>query len=333
MSSDSKKEKYALLSPQLSIEEKEELENNFTDSENSEITALALRASSLGMLSNAISPDNPLRQYLLEVQRYPLLEPEEELRLATQLRESGDLQAAKRLVQANLRLVIKIAMEYRSMYSNLMDLIQEGNIGLMKAVSKYDPNKGARVGYYASWWIRSYILKYLIDNFRLVKIGTTQAQKKLFYHLIREKEKIEAQGLLAGPKLLAERLDVKEHEVIEMQQRLSSKGAEMSLDMPIGGEDGDASHLDFLEDPTNISPDESLAHHQLLQLLQERIPELEKKLNSNEKAVLRERILAEKPKTLQEIADRFNLTRERVRQIEAKVVEKAKETLRNVLND
>src|SRR5208282_3195718 len=156
-------------------------------------------------------------------------EPEEELRLVMRLREQGDLDAAKSLVSANLRLVIKIAFEYRNIYNNLLDLIQEGNIGLMKAVSKFDPTKGARLGYYASWWIRSYILKYLLDNFRLVKIGTTQAQKKLFYHLMREKERMEAQGLLAAPKLLAEKLNVREKDVVEMEQRLSSRGAEVSL--------------------------------------------------------------------------------------------------------
>ena len=126
---------------------------------------------------SAISPNDPLRRYFQEVQQYPLLEPEEELDLATQMHEKGDVTAAKRLVSANLRLVVKIAFEYRSIHSNVMDLIQEGNIGLMKAVSKFDPSKGARLGYYASWWIRSYILKYLLDNFRLVKVGTTQAQK------------------------------------------------------------------------------------------------------------------------------------------------------------
>ena len=168
------------------------------------------------------------------------------------------MNAARRLVQANLRLVVKIAFEYRSMYSNVLDLIQEGNIGLMKAVSKFDPTKGARLGYYSSWWIRSYILKYLLDNFRLVKIGTTQAQKKLFYHLMREKERLEAQGLLAGPKLLAEKLNVREKDVIEMEQRLSGRGAEMSIDTPIDSDSGSsASHRDLLA-PTARAPTKRL---------------------------------------------------------------------------
>lgn len=176
----------------------------------------------------AVIPSGPtgdlLKRYMEEVRRHPLLSPEEEIELASRMLEKGDREAAKRLVQANLRLVVKIAMEYRSYYANLLDLIQEGNVGLMRAVSKFDPTKGARLGYYASWWIRSYILKYLLDNFRLVKIGKTQAQKKLFYHLVREQQRLEAQGLLAGPKLLAEKLNVREKDVVDMGHRLSGRG-------------------------------------------------------------------------------------------------------------
>ena len=189
----------------------------------------------------SISSNDPLKTYLDEIRRYPLLEPKEEYDLVVRLRDQGDVGAARLLVSANLRLVVKIAFEYRTIYSNLLDLIQEGNIGLMKAVSKFDPTKGARLGYYASWWIRSYILKYLLDNFRLVRVGTTQAQKKLFYHLMREKEPLESQGLLAGPKLLAEKLNVREKDVVEMEQRLSGRGAEMSLDAPVTQKDGKAS--------------------------------------------------------------------------------------------
>ena len=274
------------------------------------------------------SVQDPLRRYLEEVRRYPLLPPEEEFRLAARLRTEGDMDAAKTLVSANLRLVVKIALEYRTFYSNLLDLIQEGNIGLMKAVSKFDPTKGARLGYYASWWIRSYILKYLLDNFRLVKIGTTQAQKKLFYHLMREKERLEAQGLLGGPKLLAERLQVREKDVVEMEQRLSSRGAEMSLDQPVDSDGGKASlHLDLLSDESE-SAEEALARGELLELLREKLPEFQKQLNDKELSVLRERLLSEEPKTLQEVADRYGLTRERARQIEAKVIAKLQEFLK-----
>lgn len=276
----------------------------------------------------AVSPTDPLRRYLDEIRHYRLLDPQEEFELAMRLKEKGDLDAAKRLVQANLRLVVKIALEYRSFYSNLLDLIQEGNIGLMKAVSKFDPTKGARLGYYSSWWIRSYILKYLLDNFRLVKIGTTQAQKKLFYHLMREKERLEAQGLLAGPKLLAERLDVREKDVIEMEQRLSSRGSEMSLDAPVDPESGrSTSHMDYLTDDHEAA-DDLLARQELLKLLSDRLPTFEKQLSDKELKILRDRLLSEEPKTLQEVADLYGLTRERVRQIEAKLIQKLREFLR-----
>ncbi len=278
---------------------------------------------------SAVSLNDPLRRYMDEIRRYPLLGAQEEFELATRLQRDGDIHAAKRLVQANLRLVVKIAYEYRTMYSNLLDLIQEGNVGLMKAVSKFDPTKGARVGYYSSWWIRSYILKYLLDNFRLVKIGTTQAQKKLFYHLIREKERLEAQGMLAGPKLLAEKLNVRERDVVEMEQRLSGRGAELSIDTPIdrSDESSSATHADFLSDGRE-GVDESLARKELLDLIQEKLPAFEKTLGDKERSLLKDRLLSEEPKTLQEVADLYGLTRERARQIEAKVIQKLREFLK-----
>jgi len=209
-----------------------------------------------------------------------------------------------------------------------MDLIQEGNVGLMKAVSKYDPAKGARLGYYASWWIRSYILKYLLDNFRLVRVGTTQAQKKLFFHLMREKERLEAQGILAAPKLLAEKIGVKEKDVTEMEHRLGSAGGEVSLDSPMSGEEGNrGTFVDLLED-TREGADEGIAHNQLLGLLKQRLPEFEKTLKDKERKILKERLLAEEPKTLQEIGDLYGLTRERARQIEAEVLSKLREFLK-----
>ena len=275
----------------------------------------------------AISPADPLRRYMEEVRRYPLLEPEEEFRLAIQLRDEGNLEAAKTMVSANLRLVVKIAMEYRSLYSNILDLIQEGNVGLMKAVSKFDPTKGVRLGYYASWWIRSYILKYILDNFRLVKIGTTQAQKKLFYHLVREKERLEAQGLLAGPKLLAEKLDVTEKDIIEMDQRLSGRGAEVSLDSPLQPDDDRTTRLDQLTD-SGEAADSYLEREQLIQLLKNHLDEFQGQLNAKEKMILKDRLLSEDPKTLQEIANVYGLTRERARQIETQVISKLRDFLK-----
>lgn len=278
-----------------------------------------------------VSSSDPLKNYLNEIRKIPLLDLEEEFRLAKKLIDDGDLNAAKLLVQSNLRLVVKIAMEYRAAHGNLMDLIQEGNIGLMKAVSKFDPARGVRLGYYASWWIRSYILKYILDNFRLVKVGTTAAQKKLFYHLMREKERLEAQGLVAAPKLLAQKLDVSEKEVIEMEQRLLQHGAESSLDAPIKSrEDSKKTKGDLMPDERELA-DESLEREELLQILKMKLPSFQKGLDEREKKILKERLLSEVPKTLQEIADKYGLTRERARQIEAKVISKLKDYLKDEL--
>lgn len=273
----------------------------------------------------ALSVTDPLQRYLEELRRYPVLSPEEQQSLAAKFRKTGDVAIARILVTTNLRLVVKIAMEYKNSYNNILDLVQEGNVGLMKAVANYDPYKGTRLSYYASWWIRSYILKYLLDNFRLVKVGTTQAQKKLFYNLMREKERLEAQGIEAGPKLLAQQLDVKESDVQEMTLRLSSRGGEVSIDTPLReGDERSGTTGDSLAD-TAISPDAHIEQAQLVHLLHDSIDGFLPLLNEKERILFQERLLAEEPKTLQEIADRYGITRERARQIEAKVVEKLRE--------
>lgn len=271
---------------------------------------------------------DPLTRYMAEIRRYPVLSPEEQTELAKKFLETGDPALAKRLIVTNLRLVVKIAMEYRNSYQNVLDLIQEGNVGLLKAVSNYDPYKGTRLSYYASWWIRSYILKFLLDNFRLVKIGTTQAQKKLFYNLMREKERLEAQGLEAGPKLLADRLQVKESDVTQMGVRLSGQGSEISLDQPTmnGSGEGQAPR-DYLEQEA-VPPDEELALAQLKNVLMEKVDSFVETLNEKERMVFHDRLLSDNPLTLQEIADKYGITRERSRQIEAKVIEKLRDHLR-----
>lgn len=272
---------------------------------------------------------DPLLRYLEELRQYVVIDPEEQLKLAREFKETGNIQIAKQLVTTNLRLVVKIAMEYRSTYSNVMDLIQEGNVGLMKAVSNFDPYKGTRLSYYASWWIRSYILKFLLDNFRLVKVGTTQAQKKLFYNLMREKERLEAQGIKAGPKLLADNLNVREKDVQEMNLRLSSQGGEVSLDHS-AREDDDRVPKDALVDQS-VMIDTQLENQQLLRLLSDQIEDFVKTLNEKERIVFQERLFQDEPKTLQEVADQFGITRERARQIESKVLEKLKERMKGIL--
>lgn len=276
---------------------------------------------------------DPLRQYLSEISQYPLLDPEEEKELAQKLKETGDINAAKILVQANLRLVVKIAMEYRNAYQNIMDLIQEGNVGLMKAVSKYDPGKGAKLSYYASWWIRSYILKYILENFRLVKIGTTQAQKKLFFNLMKEKQRLENQGQEPVPRLIAENLGVKEKEVLDMEKRLASSGSDLSLDTPLNGEDGDSGQtiMGAFADEDQDPVDEILASEELKAILVDQLKTFSEKLSPREQHILKDRLMAELPKTLQEIADRYGISRERARQIESKILEKLKAYLKDYI--
>lgn len=285
-----------------------------------------------GSTPEPYKPADPLERYIRDLQAHPLIDPEEQTEIAKRFKETGDVDLARQLVTANLRLVVKIAMEYRNSYQNVLDLIQEGNVGLLKAVKNYDPYKGTRLSYYASWWIRSYILKFLLDNFRLVKVGTTQAQKKLFYNLVREKQRLEAQGIEAAPKLLADKLNVKEKEVVEMSHRLSSEGGEFSIDRPISSDaDSSATPRDFLaDDSTPI--DEELALEQMKAVLQDQMEEFMEDLNEKERAVLLERLLSEEPQTLQEVANIFGISRERARQIEARVIEKLREHMRRYID-
>lgn len=279
-----------------------------------------LRGESRPSVSGA--QDN-LAIYLKEIARYELLSPEEEQELTKILAETGDIDVAKKLVVANLRLVVKIAMEYRHAWQNLMDLIQEGNIGLMKAVSKYDPTKGAKLSYYASWWIRSYILKYILDNFRLIKIGTTQDQKKLFYNLMREKERLLSLGIEPGVKLLSENLGVSEKAVEEMDLRLSGSGQEVSLDIPLDNAEGKGVLGDLLKDTTD-GPEETLAHLQSLEILQENLADFLKGLKPRDQEIFKKRLLSEIPPSLQEIADQYGVSRERIRQVEERLINQLK---------
>ena len=260
-----------------------------------------------------------------EVQTYPLVTADEERELARRFHEEGDIEAAKRLVSAHLRLVVKIAMQYRSAFQNLLDLIQEGNVGLLQAVKHFDPEKGARLGHYATWWIRSYILKYILDNFRLIKIGTTKAQKKLFYNLMREKERIEAMGYYATPVELSKRLGVSESQVIDMQRRLTTP--EYALQAPVkgkGDEGGGAILQDFLPiDET--PPDEQVAQSETQDILKDKFEEFASRLTEREKTIFKERLIAELPMTLQLIADEYGISKERVRQIERRLIARLKE--------
>jgi len=266
------------------------------------------------------SPD-PLRAYLSEVRQFKLLNREEEDKLLAQYKKSGDPTTAQKIITANLRLVVKIAMEFQSHWlNNLLDLIQEGNVGLMQALKKYDPGRGVKFSYYASYWIKAYILKYIMDNWRMVKVGTTQAQRKLFYNLRKERDKILREGLPPSPQLLAERLGVTEPDVEEMDMRLSA-GREMSLDAPISP-DSDQTQISLLPSE-NEGADSLLANTQLRELLKNKLDLFRETLSPRELLILEKRLLAETPVTLQEIGEEFGISRERVRQLE----ERLKKTL------
>jgi len=275
-------------------------------------------------------PSDPLRLYLDEIKRYPLLTREEEAKYAIRYQEEGDLEAAYKLITSNLRLVVKIAMDFqRHWMQNLMDLIQEGNIGLMQAVKKFDPYRGYKFSYYASFWIKAYIIKFIMDNWKLVKIGTTQAQRKLFFNLRKEKERLEAMGVEVDTKLLSHRLDVKESEIIEMDQRLNSW--EISLDSPLK-DDSEDTHKSFL--PADSVPvDDQLADEQAKSILHEKLMVFRGELKGKEMTIFDERLLAEDPLTLQEIGDRFGISRERVRQIESRLKKKLKAYLEEKIED
>lgn len=279
--------------------------------------------------AGALVPFDPLQRYLVEIRRFPLLTREEEHRLAVEYKEYGKVEAAYKLVTSNLRLVVMIAREYQRAFKNLLDLIQEGNMGLMEAVKNFDPYRGVRFPSYAVWWIRAYIIRYIMSDWRMVKIGTTQAQRKLFFNLQKEKEKIEAEGLDAGPKLLAERLNVKEDEVVEMQQRLA--GRDLSTDAPLGG-DEEATLLHFLPDQKN-SPEEDFAETEYRRLLSDKMEQFAAGLRDKELVIFRERLLNEEPLTLREIGEQYGISRERVRQIEDRVKKKLKAYLSKELKD
>ena len=272
---------------------------------------------------------DPLRNYLAEIRRYPLLSPQEEHDLAVRYREYGDLEAAYRLVTSNLRLVVMIARAHQRAMRNLLDLIQEGNIGLMEAVRKFDPYRGVRFPSYAVWWVRAYIIRYIMNNWRMVKIGTTQAQRKLFFRLQREKDRLEAEGYSPEPKLLAQRLQVKVPEVVEMEQRLAAP--DLSLDSPTDAGNESTLH-DFIPDKA-ATPEGEVESAQYRRLVANKIAAFASGLTGREKDIFEQRMFAEEPLSLQEIGDKYGLSRERVRQLESRLKQKLKDYLLQEIKD
>lgn len=293
--------------------------------------APARRSSSITHGSAPLARYDPLQAYMRDVQRYKLLTPAEEKEAATKYFETGDVDSAAKLVTANLRLVVKIAYDYRRAHKNIGDLIQEGSIGLMQAVKKYDPYKGVKLSTYAAWWIRAYILRFILNNARLVKVGTTQAQRKLFFNLRKEKSRLSAMGIEATPETIAKRLDVPTEEVVNMDRRLAA--GDMSLDAPMGTAEGSSqSRIDFLPSRTTDA-DEVLADAQLNAMLREKLEEFGATLKGKDVQIFNQRMLTEEPRTLQELGDEFGVSRERVRQLEKRLQMKLKKYLSETLGE
>jgi RNA polymerase sigma-32 factor len=273
-----------------------------------------------------------LQRYLTEIRRIPVLSRDDEHALAVRWHEHQDRPAAVKLVTSNLRLVVMIAREYQRAVHNLLDLIQEGNVGLLEAIKSFDPYRGVRFPSYAVWWVRAYIIRYIMNNWRMVKVGTTQAQRKLFFNLQKERERLEREGFSAEPRLIAQRLGVKEKEVVEMQQRLAAR--DLSVNTPVD-DGGDATLLDFLPGPAQTA--ESVADEEYHRLVRQKAADFKKTLAGKDLVIYERRLEAlmrdEEPITLQEIGNEYGITRERVRQIEARLKKRLGAYLREQIPD
>ncbi|MET0793142.1 MAG: RNA polymerase factor sigma-32 [Polyangiaceae bacterium] len=274
---------------------------------------------------------DPLQAYMREVQRHPLLSADEEHKLAVQYKNTEDREVAARLVTANLRLVVKIAYEYRRAYRNMMDLVQEGNIGLMQAVKRYDPYRGVKLSSYAAWWIRAYMLRFILNNWRLVKVGTTQAQRKLFFNLNKEKARLTSMGIEPSHAEIAKRLNVAESEVTEMDRRLAR--ADASLDATVNEADGRSTTRLELMPSSNATPDQIAEGAEFSELLHAQLDEFRKTLSGKDVQIFDKRVVADEPLTLQELGDEFGVSRERVRQLEARLMGKLRDHLRENFGD
>ena len=277
-----------------------------------------------------LSRYDPFRRYLAELKKYPPLTREEEQELARLYRETGDREALFRLVTANLMLVVRIALSFRRAAKNLLDLIQEGNVGLLQAIDRFDPELGNRLPTYAAYWVRAYMVKFLLDNVRLVRVGTTNARRKLLRNLRKEKARLEEQGFQVGTKLLAERFGVSELDVREVQAALDSH--DVSVDAPVSGDEAGTPRSELMaSDGADV---EATVARQELQLQTERaLAEFRQELKERDRAILDKRILSEDPQTLQELGERFGTTREAVRQAEQRLMKRLAVFLRERLGD
>ncbi len=273
-----------------------------------------------------LATTDPLILYLNEIRKYNVMTREQEQIVAKHYFETKDSQSAQELVKANLRFVVKIAAEYSKFGAKMIDLIQEGNVGLMHAVKEYNPYKGVRLITYAVWWIRGYIQEYLMKQFSMVKIGTTPNQRKLFYQLQKQKAELEKMGLVSA-EAISEKLGIPIEEVESMQSRLTQR--DVSLDKPLG-DDGSLTLQDLQKGHEEFPVDEKMAQAEMVELLKSKIDEIRPLLNEKETIILDERLLSDDPLTLQEIGEKYKITREAVRQAEARLMKKIKERMGTV---
>jgi RNA polymerase sigma-32 factor len=274
--------------------------------------------------ARALVPSDPFRRYMAELRKYPALSREEERDLARRYRDTGDREALFRLVTSNLMQVVRVALSFRRAARNLLDLVQEGNLGLLAAIDRFDPELGVRLPTYAAWWIRAYIVKFLLDNVRLVRVGTTNARRKLLRNLRQEKIRLEAEGFEVGPKMLAERFNVSEEDVLDVERALRSQ--DVSLDAPLSDSE-DRTRGDLMPDQ-GPSVEEDVARRELQEKVKAAIDAFREGLGERERVILDERLLSEDPATLQAIGDRFGTTREAVRQAETRLMSRLREYLK-----
>ena len=307
------------------------------DADNSEVLAQVLTKKETEDLKIAIGERerveliryDPVRHYLLEISKYEPLTIQEEQRLARLYQDDENVEAARLLATSNLKLVVKIAFLYNKVYTNIMDLIQEGNLGLLQAVKKFDPDRGARLPTYASWWIKAYIIKFILDNFRIVRVGTTNDRRKLLMNLRKEKRRLEGQGIIPTSKMLAKTLNVSEGDVIDVEN--SIKSHDLSLDAKIS-DDSELYYLETLASTEKLI-DEKLAAGELKNFIESKFGEFATVLSEKDRMILQKRLLAEEPLTLQAIGDKYGVTREAIRVSEKKLVARIKDYMRRAFKD
>jgi RNA polymerase sigma-32 factor len=282
-------------------------------------------------LPSAPGEVSSLTAYMSQLGRHAPISREEEHALAVRWAEEGDVQAGRQMVLSNLRLVVKIAMEYRRAWTNTLDLIQEGNIGLMEAVQRFDPYKGVKLSSYAVYWIRAYILKYILDNMRSVRLGTTRASRKLFFRLNKEKAKLEREGFEAEPRLIAERLDVKEDDVLEMESRLSRP--DTYLDAPARRDDSGSATIGDGFAAAGSSAESEVGDAELRRVFADQLEGFAADLAERDQRILRERVLADEPRTLADMGEEFNVSRERIRQLEKRLIDRLRKYMQENLVD